>query len=129
MGASAAHDKDRGSSYDRALPSVAWATAYAHGESRFLPANPDMGSVVNFTGSATGGTQPHNYTWSFGDGARSVGQTVVHVYLVVGNYTANLTVTDASRQIATTSQAISIDTDPSQPQHLQAIRTQLSLGP
>src|SRR5438309_166066 len=78
----------------------------------FSPANPDPGSEVNFTGSATGGIQPNKYTWSFGDGAESVGQTVVHVYLAIGNYTANLTVTDASKQTATTSKAISIDTDP-----------------
>jgi acid phosphatase len=75
------------------------------------PVNPDTGSTVNFTGSATGGTQPYNYTWSFGDGTKGKGQTIGYAYLVIGNYTAHLTVTDASRQTATTSQVVSVDTD------------------
>jgi phosphatidylinositol-3-phosphatase len=78
----------------------------------FSPANPDKGSAVNFTGSATGGTQPYNYTWFFGDGNKGTGHTIGHVYQAAGNYTASLTVTDKSQQTAKTSQAISIDADP-----------------
>src|SRR4029077_7905254 len=76
------------------------------------PANPDTGSTVNFTASATGGLQPYNYTWSFGDGSKGKGQTTRYVYKVVGNYTVNLTVADTSKQTAKTSQGISIDTEP-----------------
>jgi PKD repeat protein len=75
-------------------------------------ANPDTGSTVNFTASATGGIQPYNYTWSFGDGNKGTGQMIGYLYQVVGNYKASLTVTDRSRQTAETSQAISVDTDP-----------------
>ncbi len=78
----------------------------------FSPANPDTGSTVNFTGSATGGIQPYNYTWSFGDGNKARGQTIWYVYMVVGNYTASLMVTDKVGQEDVTSQTISIDTDP-----------------
>ena len=78
----------------------------------FSPANPDSGTTVNFTGSAKGGKQPYQYTWSLGDGSVRVGQVVGYVYQSVGNYTASLTVTDQTGQRATTSHAISIDTDP-----------------
>src|SRR2546426_2537818 len=77
----------------------------------FSPANPDIGMTVNFSGSALGGTQPYEYKWAFGDGGQSAGQRIGHAYLVAGNYTAILMVTDKSGQPATTSQVISIDTD------------------
>ena len=78
----------------------------------FSPANPDTGQMVNFTGSAIGGTHPYSYSWSFGDGNQRPGQTIGYVYLIVGNYTAQFTVVDASGQTATASQAISVDKDP-----------------
>ncbi|OLD02507.1 MAG: hypothetical protein AUJ07_08535 [Crenarchaeota archaeon 13_1_40CM_3_53_5] len=78
----------------------------------FSPANPDAGVTVNFSGSARGGTQPYAYNWSFGDGDRGTGQTIAYVYLLVGNYTASLTVADASGQTTTASKGISIDADP-----------------
>ena len=79
----------------------------------FSPSNPDTGLAVNFSGSAVGGTQPYVYNWSFGDGNRGIGQTVAYIYQVIGSYTTSLTVADSSGQIATTSHAISVDTDPS----------------
>ena len=79
----------------------------------FSPSAPDAGLTISFSGSAIGGTQPYVYKWSFGDGDRSTGQTIEHVYPVAGNYTASLTVADASGQTAATSHAIFIDTDPS----------------
>jgi len=79
----------------------------------FSPGNPDTGLTVNFSGSAVGGTQPYLYKWSFGDGGLGAGQIIGYVYEVVGTYLASLTVTDASGQIVTVSQAISIDRDPS----------------
>src|SRR5207302_3777888 len=33
----------------------------------FSPANPNVGQTVSFTGSASGGTPPYSYSWSFGD--------------------------------------------------------------
>ena len=78
----------------------------------FSPTGPDKGSRVNFTASATGGTQPYDYRWSFGDGNRSVGRAVEYVYLTPGNFTVGLTVTDKAGQEAVASQNISIDRDP-----------------
>ena len=79
----------------------------------FSPVNPDTSMTVNFSGSAIGGTQPYVYKWSFGDGDRTTGQPTEHVYTVAGNYTASLTVADASGQTATTSHPVFIDADPS----------------
>jgi PKD repeat protein len=50
--------------------------------------------TVNFTGSAAGGTSPYSYRWTFGDGGSSTTQNASHTYSTIGNYTANLTVTD-----------------------------------
>jgi len=76
------------------------------------PSNPDTRSTVNFTGYAAGGIEPYNYTWSFGDGQKSIGQTTRYAYHTMGNYTANLLVRDGSGQAASTSQPISIDSEP-----------------
>src|SRR3989442_3886086 len=78
----------------------------------FSPSDPGTDSIVNFTGSATGGKQPYDYNWSFGDGNEHPGRTVVHSYLNTGNYSVSLTVADSAGQTATATQAISIDTDP-----------------
>jgi len=79
----------------------------------FSPSNPDKDSAVNFTGSATGGVQPYNFTWSFGDGNGAMGKSVEYAYLYAGNYTVSLDVIDASGQTAVLSRGISIDTNPS----------------
>lgn len=48
--------------------------------------------------SAAGSSDPDgtiaSYSWTFGDGGSATGATPTHVYTVVGNYTAVLTVTD-----------------------------------
>ncbi len=47
-----------------------------------------------FSGYATGGTEPYNYEWNFGDGTASQnGQTVTYAYLTPGVYNVTLTVT------------------------------------
>jgi len=75
----------------------------------FSPAYPDSGMEVNFSAIATGGTQPYQYVWTFGDGGASTGQTVGHPYLIAGNYNANLSVSDEAGQKASTYQAIRVD--------------------
>jgi PKD repeat protein len=61
------------------------------------PATGNAPLNVNFTGSATGGTAPYTYSWSFGDGsATSTVQNPSHTYSSAGTFTATLTVTDAS---------------------------------
>ena len=62
------------------------------------PAGPYTGTpnvLINFTGSASGGTAPYSYNWSFGDGWTSSLTNPAHAYLNRGDYTAILTVTDS----------------------------------
>lgn len=57
--------------------------------------------MVNFTGSASGGTSPYAYSWDFGDcSATSSAQNPSHSY-AVGNWNAVLTVTDSAMATAT----------------------------
>jgi PKD repeat protein len=63
-----------------------------------IHASPTSGEVpltVNFIGSATGGTEPHTYSWDFGDSTSSNEQSPAHTYSAAGDYTVTLTVTDS----------------------------------
>jgi PKD repeat protein len=63
--------------------------------------------AVNFTSTPSGGVTPYTYAWTFGDGTSATSQSPSHTYTVAGNYSANLTVTDANGSKAVTS-ALSI---------------------
>jgi PKD repeat protein len=56
------------------------------------------GVLINFTGSASGGTAPYSYNWNFGDGRTSNLANPVHTYSNKGSYTATLTVKDNLRK-------------------------------
>jgi PKD repeat protein len=64
--------------------------AYAGG-----PYESIIGSVIEFSGSATGGVIPYTWYWDFGDGDTSEDQNPIHVYDEVGVYNVTLTVTDS----------------------------------
>ena len=49
---------------------------------------------IQFLGDATGGVEPYNWSWDFGDGTISYEQSPVHNYSTEGVYTVNLTITD-----------------------------------
>ena len=69
--------------------------------------------TVTFSGSATSGTPPYTYSWSYGDGsAMSTAQNPVHVYNSSGTYAAKLTVTDSASQVGAASVSITV-TSPS----------------
>lgn len=60
---------------------------------------PDTGPAplaVACEGTATGGTAPYLFSWSFGDGATASGAAVEHTYTTPGRYAVSLTVTDSS---------------------------------
>ena len=59
-----------------------------------VPASGEIPLTVSFTGSATGGTPPYSYRWTFGDGQSSTAQNPGHTYTQTGSFTATLTVTD-----------------------------------
>ena len=52
--------------------------------------------LINFTGSASGGTAPYSYNWSFGDGGTSNLTNPAHSYSNNGYYNVNLTATDSA---------------------------------
>lgn len=59
------------------------------------------GASISFSGSASGGTEPYTYAWTFGDGGTATGQNPTHAYTAAGTYTVTLTVTDAASGTAT----------------------------
>jgi len=54
----------------------------------------DVGEDIEFYGSATGGEEPYNWSWTFGDGTISYEQNPIHNYSTTGVFPVNLTVTD-----------------------------------
>jgi hypothetical protein len=60
------------------------------------------GEPVKFFAVASGGGQPYEYVWDFGDGSVPVnGQEVEHMYTAEGEYTFSVTVTDAGGYVVT----------------------------
>src|SRR5207245_6870889 len=80
----------------------------------YSPASPQAGQFVSFTGSASGGTPPYSFSWSFGDGSAGTGSAVTHAYSSAGSYTVTLSIKDGGspQQTATSQQTISV-TNPS----------------
>src|SRR5205807_5068978 len=78
----------------------------------FSPANPHVGQAVSFTGSASGGTQPYTYSWTFGDGGIGSGSSVTHSYQAAGSYNVVLTVIDAAGQTASSTQRVTVSNPP-----------------
>ena len=60
----------------------------------------EAGDQIQFTGQASGGTAPYNYSWTFGDGTGGYGSPVTHVYKAAGTVNPLLTVTDQNGSTA-----------------------------
>jgi PKD repeat protein len=60
----------------------------------WLPLEPFKGDLITFTAAADG-TQPIDFQWDFGDAITGTGATVTHVYAGTGNYTVELSTTNA----------------------------------
>jgi hypothetical protein len=54
-----------------------------------------VGSPVQFVANLTGGAEPFNYVWEFGDGATATGPTATHRYATNATFQVTCTVTDA----------------------------------
>jgi len=79
------------------------------------PSSPQTQQAVMFTGSASGGTTPYSFSWTFGDGGAGTGSSVSHSYQSTGSYTVALTVTDSSGQKTSTSQTVTVVSPPPPP--------------
>jgi PKD repeat protein len=66
--------------------------------------------AVTFNGSASGGTAPYGYSWSFGDGATSSVASPSHTYTAPGTLVATLLVSDANGTGSLASVNISVST-------------------
>jgi len=88
----------------------------------YSPTSPQTGQNVWFTASASGGTGPYNFTWSFGDGATGKGATAYHSYSTAASYNILLTAKDSSpsQQTATSQQTITVSSPPPPPAGLTA---------
>src|SRR3989449_624969 len=80
----------------------------------YSPSSPQTGQTVSFSGSASGGTSPYSYSWSFGDGSTRTGSSVTHAYASTGSFTVVLTVRDTGSppQTTTSQQSITVSRAP-----------------
>jgi PKD repeat protein len=103
--------------FKSATPPVLLSTSFT-----YSPTSPQTSQQVSFTASASGGTGPYNFTWSFGDGATGTGTTVYHTYSTAGSYNVLLTAKDSSPspQTASSQQTITVTSPPPPPPSLTA---------
>ena len=59
------------------------------------------GDTIQWSASASGGTSPYAYWWTFGDGTRGLGTTVNHVFQTAGTVTVTAYGSDSSSQVLT----------------------------
>src|SRR5712691_2556376 len=79
----------------------------------FSPSSPQINQEVTFTGSASGGTTPYSFNWTFGDGSTGTGSTMTHAFTSAGTFTVALTVKDSgSPQMTASSQQSITVTNP-----------------
>jgi len=77
-------------------------------------AKTEVGVVDTFsTPTATGGTEPYTYNWSFGDGSYGSDLvSVTHAYTAQGVYVVNLNVTDANAVLNSSSVTVTVVAGP-----------------
>src|SRR6266487_4080591 len=80
----------------------------------YSPSSPQIGQTVSFISSASGGTTPYTYSWSFGDGSTGTGSSPKHTYSSAGTLTVALTVKDngSPQQTKTSPQSITVSGAP-----------------
>src|SRR3989441_5820892 len=75
----------------------------------FSPPFPCLGRTATFTGSASGGTAPYSFSWSFGDGTAKVsGNPAFHTYSVMGTFTVTMNATDSNAATKSVTHALTV---------------------
>jgi PKD repeat protein len=74
----------------------------------FGPLLPATGEPVTFMATASGGTAPYLFSWSFGDKTGETGNPAIHAYSSAGTFTVSVTVTDANLASATMSHDVTV---------------------
>ncbi|MGA8665223.1 MAG: PKD domain-containing protein [Thermoplasmata archaeon] len=73
------------------------------------PANPARpGTLFYYNVTLNGGTGPFAIVWNFGDGSQGPGIHATHAYSFAGNYTINVTATDAAGVTVNASLAVEV---------------------
>lgn len=73
----------------------------------------EVSQTMAFTAMAKGGIGAIAYSWDFGDGSPiTTGASVAHAYVVVGTYTAIVTVTDSTNAMVTSAVMVSVYAPP-----------------
>jgi len=79
------------------VPSATWS-----------PLVPQIGQIVTFTGTATGGAGPYAFTWDFGDGSGATGSTVSHSYSSANYFNVTLTASDSANRVGSNHSIIAL---------------------
>jgi len=73
------------------------------------PTDPVVVEDVNFTATATGGTAPYTYEWTFGDASSGSGSPVTHDYATEGRFSVKLTVSDSAGHAVTVTKNVTVN--------------------
>jgi PKD repeat protein len=69
----------------------------------------EVGRLISFTGTTSGGVTPITCSWSFGDGASATGCVSIHTYSTIGSFTAIVTATDSLGVTAASNVTVTIN--------------------
>jgi PKD repeat protein len=60
------------------------------------PSSPAAGYPVDLNATASGGTAPYKFVWTFGDGANGTGNPITHLYASGGSFNVTVVVRDST---------------------------------
>ena len=76
------------------IPALAFAATTPSITSPANNATFNVGQSISFAGSATGGTAPYSFVWTFGDSTTAFGENYSKSYATAGTKTVRLTASD-----------------------------------